>query len=95
MAVAIRQPVTLIVTEACSTSEPLVPVIVKEYVPCPTDRATVKVTVVRAVPPCESVTGFWVNEAVIPPGILLVARFTGSLNTPTDCTVTVAVPEDA
>jgi hypothetical protein len=38
----------------------------------------------RAVPPWEGVIGFGEKEAEKPPGILLVARFTGSLNTPTD-----------
>lgn len=77
------------------TSEPLVPVIVNEYVPGPTDRETLKVTVDRAVPPWEGVTGLGEKEAEMPPGMLLAARFTGSLNTPVDCTAKVAVPEDA
>ena len=84
MAVAIRHPDTPIVIVACLTSEPLVPVTVKEYVPFPTDRETVNVTVDRAVPPWDGVVGFGEKDAEIPPGILLVARFTGSLNTPTD-----------
>ena len=69
--------------------------IVKDCVPVPADLETVMLRVDVADPPAEGVTGFGENAAEMPAGMLLVARATGSLNTPVDCTVTVAVPDDA
>lgn len=95
MAVAITQPDIVTEIVACLTTEPLVPEMEKEYVPVPADRETVSVSVDVALPPADGVMGFPENEAEMPPGMLLVARLTGSLKTPVDCTVTVAVPDDA